>query len=282
MQYGVASLVLPQVAQSWGVDLVGLRSFVDSEHTVAGGVERAETLEELSATVPMFEADLGAALDTSGERLRLVTSSGRVLDTNTAMHAVVELWCASDETDRRVVVPLTASRVVDELAMRHGHSVTRSGRSPREIAVEVLRGGVGLAASQDGGFVLPGFLAAYDAVVALGLVTRLISASGRTLDEVVDSLPPFHLLDERVQCPSEQKGTVMRTVMEEAAAGGLQAETTEGVRVFLEDGWALVLPHPSEPVVTVFVEGRDEEAARRILARYTESVREVAAAAPSA
>ena len=51
----------------------------------------------------------------------------------------------------------------------------------------------------------------------------------------------------------------MRAVTERAA--GMDADLTEGVRVTYSDGWALVLPHSSEPQVQIWAEAADETAA---------------------
>jgi mannose-1-phosphate guanylyltransferase/phosphomannomutase len=94
--------------------------------------------------------------------------------------------------------------------------------------------------------------------------------SGRRLDDVVAELPAFHLIESSVGCPSNRKGAVMRAMAE--AVSGLEVEMTEGIRVAVDGGWALVLPHPSEPYVQIFAEGEDEPGARALLRRYTEVV----------
>ena len=41
----------------------------------------------------------------------------------------------------------------------------------------------------------------------------------------------------------------------------MDADLAEGVRVRYSDGWALVLPHASEPSVSVWAEGATDEIA---------------------
>jgi mannose-1-phosphate guanylyltransferase/phosphomannomutase len=62
----------------------------------------------------------------------------------------------------------------------------------------------------------------------------------------------------------------MRAMSE--ATAGLETQTTDGIGVRVDGGWALVLPDPSEPLVHVFAEGEDEESARALLSRYTRLV----------
>jgi mannose-1-phosphate guanylyltransferase/phosphomannomutase len=276
MGFGAASVVLPQVAAGWGLDLISLSPFLDAERTHAGPGERQEAVDRVALMVAQFKADFGVAMDPAAERATLVTPSGRVLDGNTALHAMIDLWCSADDRDAPVAVPLTASRVVESIAGRHGCKVLRSGRSRRALATTAIAGEAGFAGDQAGGYMFTSFLAAYDAVLTLGMLARQLLESGKRLDDVVAALPEFHLVESSVGCPASRKGAVMRAMAE--AVSGLEVEMTEGIRVAVDGGWALVLPHPSEPYVRVFAEGDDDESARELLSRYTSVVEEAARA----
>ncbi len=270
MGFGVGSLVMPQVAGAMQLELISLSPFADAERTYVTAEERRVSVERLQGTVTSFQADLGAAMDVSGEHLTLVTSAGELLDGDTALHAVMRLWCEADEGGSSVAVPLTASRVVERIAAETGHAVIRTARSARALCAAAASEEVGFAGSQTGGFVFPSFLATYDAVMSVGMITRLLLDSDRSLDEVVAELPPFHLREASVFCPYDKKGLVMRGVAE--AFTGLPVEMIDGIRAEVGGGWVLVLPHPTEPVVTLFSEGGDAEEADGLLRRYSELV----------
>ena len=274
---GAASIILPQVAQGWHVNLIGLNTFNDAETTVAIADGGATGFDALRHSVELFQADLGVRFDADAERLRLVTPKGRALDGDTALHAVTELWCRTDSTGRPLAVSLQASQVVEGIAQQHGRTVIRPGRSRRALAGLALSGVVGFAGSTTGGFIFSDFLAAYDGVLSLGMIVRMLDALGVTLDEVVADLPAFYKRELPVFCPVERKGAVMRAVTEAAAT--LNADFTEGVRVNRDGGWVLVLPHSSEPLVSIYAEGSSAEEADAAAAEWkTIVVRAIAAA----
>ncbi len=264
-----ASFVLPQVAGKWDVELVALRPFVDSEQSVLASV-RDEILGQLSRSMDMFQAGLGVSMDATAERITLVTADGRVLDADTALHAMLYLWCRTDTSDRCAAVPLTASRVIEGIAQSTGHCVARVGTSRRSLSAAALRPEVGFAGSQTGGFVFPAFLASYDAVMSLGMILRMLDQVGMSLDEVVEALPEFHLRRRQVACPFDRKGAVMRQMADYGQHR--EVEMTEGVRVVEDNGWALVLPHATDAVVEVFTEGDSAESADAIAERYVSFV----------
>src|SRR6202034_3875929 len=81
--------------------------------------------------------------------------------------------------------------------------------------MEVASGpGVRFAASQEGGYIFPSFLPAYDAVATLVETLALLALSGNRLAQVVARLPVVQVVHETVTTPWEKKGLVMRTVME--------------------------------------------------------------------
>ena len=278
MSMSPASFVLPHVAAPWKVDLITLRAFIDSEKARVEETERDAQIGQLAHAVDMFQADLGVSMDSTAERVTLVTGSGRVLDHDTALHAMVDLWCRTPLPEGEpggIAVPGTASIVLDTMAESCGRTVVRTGSSRRALCAAATRADVGFAGSRRGGYVFPHFLAAYDSVGSLGMLLRMLDINDTTLDEVVDGLLPFHLRDHAVPCPFDRKGAVMRTMSALGQNG--EAEMLEGVRIPTDDGWALVLPHATEPVVNVYAEGADDASAEAALARYVAQVEDAIA-----
>ncbi len=274
---GVASIVLPQVSQGWHINLIGLNAFNDAEATVSLAEDQVSGFDILRSSVELFQADLGVRFDADAERVRLVTPKGTVLDGDTALHAVVELWCRTDGSGRPLAVPLQASQIVERIATAHGRSVLRPGRSRRALAALALDQTVGFAGSTTGGYIFADFIPAYDAVLSLGMIVRMLDALGITMDDVVGELPPFFKRELPIFCPIERKGAVMRAVTE--AAASFDANYTEGVRMSLEGGWVLVLPHSSEPLVSVYAEGETAESADAAAAEWKSVVVRAIAAA---
>jgi len=83
-------------------------------------------------------------------------------------------------------------------------------------------------------------------------VEMMLQADVR-LSELIRSLPEFHLVYGQVQCPWDSKGTVMRKLAE-TSREGLSVELTDGIKIYDDVGWVLVLPDSFEPVVHVYAE----------------------------
>jgi mannose-1-phosphate guanylyltransferase/phosphomannomutase len=217
-------------------------------------------------------ASFGAVLDPHGEHLTLVDDDGRVLGHDQALGLFVELIARHD--GGRLALPVAASSSMQEIAAAHGASVLWSKLAAADLQEASIEPGVTFGANLDGGYIVPQFLPAYDAAAALVKLLELVARDGRPLSEVVDGLPPAHVVHETVSTPSELKGVVMRTVMEQAAAH--ETVLVDGVKVIHEDqSWSLVLPDPEAPTTQVWAEARSGRDARRRLQDQVRRIRQV-------
>jgi mannose-1-phosphate guanylyltransferase/phosphomannomutase len=171
-----------------------------------------------------------------------------------------------------VAVPVASSRVVEEL-VGDGGKVVWTGISPAALSTASDGSDVVFAGAEGGGYIFPDFLPAYDAVMSLSKLLELLARTGRSLGQVVDDLPPTHVVRVDVPCRWEAKGTVMRRLVERFADEDIV--TIDGVKRFRGRDWGLVVPHPLEPVIRVWAEADEEGDARELAADYAALVEEL-------
>jgi mannose-1-phosphate guanylyltransferase/phosphomannomutase len=120
---------------------------------------------------------------------------------------------------------------------------------------------------------VPGFLPAFDAAASFVKLLELLALNGARLSDIVAGLPVPHLAVESVVTPWEQKGAVMRGLVELIKDRPL--ELVDGVKVIHDDGWALALPDPEEPVTRVWAEAGTDAAAKRLAQEYARRIRQM-------
>ncbi len=90
-------------------------------------------------------------------------------------------------------------------------------------------------------------------------------------------MPPMPIVHEEVATPLEQKGLIMRTLMEQLAEEGADLVLVDGIKVQSDDGWVLVVPDPEEPVTHVWAEGTDLPGSVALARPYVEQIAALAA-----
>ena len=119
----------------------------------------------------------------------------------------------------------------------------------------------------------PNDRAAFDAAAAMVKLLELLALEGVPLSKVVGGLPAVHIVHETVMTPWEQKGMVMRTLVE--LSKDREVDLIDGVKVHHDGGWVLALPDPEEPITHIWAEGDSDTAARRLAQEYARRIRQL-------
>jgi mannose-1-phosphate guanylyltransferase / phosphomannomutase len=269
---GGTVLTGPIVLGRVGADVLAVNAVLDEEQAALSEEEAGRSLERLAALGRSGGASLGALISSTGERLRLVDGEGRVIGLEQALLAYVDL--ITRVTDRpTVAVPVTTSRAIEEVVAAKGGRVVWTRVSPADLSAVSEQEGVVFAGAEGGGYIFPDFLAAYDGVMSLVKLLELLSRADASLAEVVEGLPPTHVARVDVATPWEVKGTVMRRLVERL--NGERTVTIDGVKAFRGRDWALVIPHPQEPLVRVWAEAGGPEASRSMAEEFAALVEEL-------
>jgi mannose-1-phosphate guanylyltransferase / phosphomannomutase len=268
--YGATSFVMPNILAKLDADVLAVNPFASTRGVMSW--DRDEHAVRVANHVRASGATLGAVVDPDGEHLSLVDDTGHVLSDDEALLAFVSL-VAGHLPGGTIAVPLSATSHVDALAADRGVEILRTKLSNAALMEAASRPGVGFAASTDGGFILPAFLPAFDAAAAMVRMLELLALDGVALSKVVGTLPAVHIVHESVVTPWEQKGSVMRSLVE--LSKDREVDLVDGVKVRHDAGWALALPDPEEPVTHIWAEGDSTAAARRLAQEYARRIRQL-------
>ena len=268
--FGSASFVMPNVLAKLGAEVLTVNPFASTAG--AASFDPAAHSTRVSELVRASGAHLGAVLHPDGERIILIDDAGQTLDPDTALFALLALVCSTHDK-ARVALPVSTGRGAQEIADRWGAEIVWTKLSASHLMEVASTADVQFAASQDGGYVFPAFLPAYDGAATLVNLLAMLAASGLRLSKIVGEAPKAHIAHEGVATPWEQKGLVMRTLVEQLANEELVL--IDGVKTVLADGWALMLPDPEEPVTHVWAEAASPSEARSRAQDFARRIRKL-------
>ena len=270
--FGAASIVMPSVLAKTGADVLAVNPYASTASATAALEERAARVARLSELVRASGSHIGVVIDPDGETATLIDDEGQALTDDQALLTLLTLVTEA-KAGARVALPVAVSRVAEQIAHDKGATITWTKLSAPNLMEVASTGDIDFAASQDGGFIWPDFLPAFDATTTVVKLLDLLASTGRTLSSVVKQLPRIHMAHETVPTPWERKGAVMREMVERA--GTRDVVLVDGVKVLHPDGWALVLPDPEEAVTHVWAERESDQKARQLAQEYARRIRQV-------
>lgn len=267
--YGAVASVMPNALAKLGADVLAVNPYTSTSGRL--GFNEAAAQERVAGLVRASGAHLGALIDPDGDRLTVIDDSGRILTSTEALLAFIGL--VSDHLLGDVIaLPVNVTRHALLIAERHGVRVELTKLSTPALMDAARQPGVGFASDGAGGYILPGFLPAFDAAASLLKLLDVLARTRVSLSHVVDELPKVHVVHDTVVTPWEFKGMVMRSLVEMA---GRDVLLVDGVRVNYPDGWVLAVPDPEEPVTHIWAEAPSDTEARRLAQEYARRVRQL-------
>jgi mannose-1-phosphate guanylyltransferase/phosphomannomutase len=260
---GSESLVLPGLLGRLGIDALTVNGRLDQITTTESLADRMGDLERLGELVAGARAAFGLRFDPVGERISLVNERGELIRDDRALLVMLDL-VAAENRGRSVALPVTTTRVAEQVCRFHGVNVIWTSTSPEALSRAAAQPNVAFAGDGRGGFVVPEFAPALDGTAAFVRMSGLIARTKLTLSEIDARIPAAAVVRRSVPTPWAAKGAVMREIAEHA--GSATVDTTDGLKVISADGrWVLVIPDPAEAITHLWAEGIDTADSARLL-----------------
>jgi mannose-1-phosphate guanylyltransferase/phosphomannomutase len=268
--YSAASFVLPLIVGPAGVETITTHGFFTDQREADRGL--AQAVGHTKRIVTAVGADLGAVFDRSAERLVIVDEHGQEIAVEQTLLLFLRLLAGSG-VEGVVAVPTTVTNQVEGILEGTKLELRRTQASLAALTRAAADEGVVFAGAVGGGYVFPEFTPAYDAVAALVKLLELLATNATSVSELLHGLPRSTRVHRQLACPWGKKGLVMRVLNERLQ--GRDIDLLDGIKIFDERGWSLVLPDPDEPLIHLYAEGATAEDSEALEAELESLVDEI-------
>ena len=165
-----------------------------------------QNLGALCEAVKRHGADLGIAVDPDVDRLVFITEKGEPFGEEYTVTAAVDyVLGASPQGAGKVVVNLSTTRAVEDVAARYGATVERTPVGEINVAGRMKAVGALIGGEGSGGVIFPGIHHMRDALAGIALVLSALAGSGKTMSAFRASLPAYVIRKTSIR--SEGKDT---------------------------------------------------------------------------
>ena len=270
---GVSALVYPSILGRLGCRVVAINSNVDGRFPGRPPEPRPENLTALSSAVKFEGADLGVAYDGDGDRAIFSDERG-VIHWGDRSFALVEKAFLSENPGEVVVTPVSSSKVVEDVASEYGGRVLWTKVGSVTVSRTMLRVGAKLGGEENGGVFYGPHQPVRDGAMTTALILEILAKEGRRLSEMLEELPKYCQLKDKVPCPEELKQPVLEELRRRVS--GARVETLDGVKVWFDDGsWILARPSGTEPIYRLYAEASTEERVAQIVEEFKQILSEI-------
>ncbi|HEV7779324.1 MAG TPA: phosphomannomutase/phosphoglucomutase [Luteibacter sp.] len=273
---GIPGAVAPQVLEGIGCEIIPLYCEVDgtfpNHHPDPSD---PHNLEDLIVAVEKTGADLGVAFDGDGDRLGVVTRKGEiiypdrllmlfaqdVLSRNPGATIIYDVKCTGH------LRPVIQEAAGVPLMWRTGHSLIKAKMRETDAA---------LAGEMSGHFFFKERWFGFDdGIYAAARLLEIVSGDleERSPEAIFDTLPKGVSTPElKIEMEEGAHYRFMEKFKAQATFGDARLTTIDGVRADWPDGWGLIRPSNTTPVLVLRFDADNEEALERIKQVYREQI----------
>lgn len=266
---GAACVLTPYLLGNLGCKVITINGQPDGHFPGRVSEPDDENLGDLKRMVKETGADLGVAHDGDSDRVVFVTEAGQVVrgDRTIALFAAEALQASTKKT---IVTTVDSSRVLDETVEKAGGRTIRTPVGDIQVAIKVRETGALLGGEACGVFIFPEFHLAPEPFLAACKVLELIARRDQSFGEIIQAIPEYPLSKTKLDCRNDLKMGVMTALRESlpaAFSNVVDVVTVDGLGVSLKQGWVLVRPSGTEPVIRITCEAPTRQRVQTIMRR---------------
>jgi mannose-1-phosphate guanylyltransferase/phosphomannomutase len=193
-----------------------------------------------------------AHIDDLGENIVLYDEKGHKLTSHQYLYLQCKMVLEGNNADK-IVVPMTASNWIDDLAEQHGAKVIRSKITKSDIQQLLLQEKLDYQ-----------FKLMFDANFMLLQLCKYMHINKLKLREILATLPAMYFATKEIEFVDEVKTQVLGNLAHKVEDLFDTSELKGGLKLGRDNGWVMVSPIKNSNKFKVVAEGATQEIAEEL------------------
>ncbi len=260
---GAGSGIVPKLLEAFGCDVVKLNC--DGSGIFTHEPEPIpENLTQLCELVKKTNADFGIAVDPDADRLVLVTEEGEPFgEEYTIVQAVKITLEKKNLKEKNVVVNLSTTKAVDEIAKVYGAKVYRASVGEINVVKKMKEVNAIIGGEGSGGVILPDVHYGRDSLVGIALILQNLADFGGKISDLKKTLPAFEIFKTKIDISNVNPDEVIEKAKQ--VFNDAEINTDDGVRIDTDDGWIHIRKSNTEPILRIISEAKTKAKAQELV-----------------
>ena len=265
---GAGAVATPRILERLGVEYVTLNADLNGAFPGHNSEPTPDNVKDLVDLVKRGGFDLGIIHDGDADRTIFVDDTGSYMYGDRSLAIAAHYACLENEGGL-VVTTVGSSKCVEDAVNMAGGNIMFTRVGSPVVARAMIEHGAVFGGEENGGLIFPELQYCRDGAMAAARLTEIVAKHGR-MSELQAMIPAYSQHKTKTPCPDDRKDAVLKQLSE--SARGEKVDMTDGIKILFDEGWVLIRPSGTEPIVRVFSEASSPDQARDIAERYLEMV----------
>lgn len=259
---GASYYTSPTLLRKLGCSVVSLNAYPDGMFTSRTSEPRPENLKDLMSLMKSGGFDLGIAHDGDADRAVFVDEKGNFIDGDMTLSLVVKSLVKKGET---VVTPLSSSDAITDICRDTSAKLIRTKVGAPVVSRAMIDNSARIGGEENGGIIYGQHQYCRDGAMTAALILNIMASEGKKISELIAALPQYFIHKTSVERKKNWK-VMEKKILEYATPRDI--DRTDGLKLYLDEGWVLMRPSGTEPIIRVYGESSDMKKAREIALEY--------------
>lgn len=266
---GAAFFSTPSMLSALGCSITTLNANPDGKFTSRNSEPKPENLTDLINLMKMGKFDLGIAHDGDADRAVFIDETGKFIDGDKSLTLITKRAAKRGE---KVVTPISSSDAIDEVCRELGSVLIRTKVGAPIVSRTMIKEKALIGGEENGGIIYGKHQYCRDGAMAAALVLDLMAKERKKVSNLLKEIPDYSIVKSQVHLKKkweEIKPSVIDYV------SGRKTDEMDGIKVIEKDGWALIRPSGTEPIVRVYGQSKDYEKAKKLNREFVELIEKI-------
>ncbi len=257
---GAGSVTLPFLLRRLGCEVITINAQIDGTFPSRNPEPTPDALTDLANLVIKEGAQMGVAHDGDADRAVFFDENGKFIDEEILLAMMAKY--VLQQKKGTLVTPVSSSQRMLDVAKEAGVDLIWTAVGSINVARKMMEVGAVFGGEGNGGLIFPEHQYCRDGAMSCAKLLEIM-AGGKTLSEMAKSVPAYFNSKTKVECHDPR--VIMEKLKAEVTTGSMKVDITDGVKIWYEDGWVLIRPSGTEPIIRIFAESKTNERAVQLM-----------------
>lgn len=272
---GAGSIITPILLEKLGCKVTTINCIPDGLFP-RGAEPLPENLGMLSKAVIKHKADIGFAQDPDADRLAIVDGNGKPLGEEYTITLAADHLLSKKKG--RVVVNLSTTRAVEDIASKHGVPFTRTKVGEINVVENMKKKGARIGGEGNGGVISPEIHLGRDSLAGIAYILEMMADRESSIAEIMKTMPQYYMKKGKLKLKNSAHIPGIIDKLEntwihekKSSIDGLRIDFTKSAE--FKNGWVHLRASNTEPVFRVIAESDSPEKTESIYRLFAKIIR---------
>jgi phosphomannomutase len=232
-----------------------------------------EHLVGISSKIKELNADLGIVVDPDVDRLAFVCEDGSMFGEEYTLVSVADYIL--DHTPGNTVSNMSSTRALRDVTEKKTNFKAFSSAVGEVNVVKMMKAENAIIGGEgNGGIIYPTLHAGRDALVGVALFLSHFADSKLTMSEFRDQYPKYTIAKKKIQLTPDIDVDQILEAIHTEYKDQYETNTLDGVKIYIENEWVHLRKSNTEPIIRIYAESVNEEAANTLADRFISEIEE--------